>query len=68
MISCLLSSSLSSIIVMSEHEMKDALTKVAALVKSEEFKKASTEFVAKHCGAFGFDDENKLEYTAIHEE
>ena len=48
--------------------MRNALQRVAEVVQSTEFQRASAEFVDKNCDAFNFDEENRLEYTSMHQE
>ena len=44
------------------------IKELATILTGDKFRAAQTAFFEKHCNTFVDDDENKLEYTAIHKE
>jgi len=48
-------------------DVKEVLRKVAKVVGGDEFRQKSAAFLAEHSDVFSFDDENKLEYSQIHD-
>ena len=44
------------------------MIELSKILQSAEFKQQQGEFFAKHCETFTNEEENKLEYTAIHQE
>ena len=49
-------------------ELRACLLEVAEVLKSGDFKRANDGFLEAHCSKFDLVDENKLEYTRLHEQ
>lgn len=48
-------------------ELEVLLKKVAKVVTGDEFRSKSSAFLEKYCDEFSYEDENKLEYSQIHD-
>jgi hypothetical protein len=53
--------------VESDNRIEIVLNKLDALVTSDEFAAETASFLCEHCHVFTEDEENKLEYTSIHQ-
>jgi len=51
-----------------ERQVIDSLKRIGDVIKSDAFLEVSRKFVEQHKHVFEFTDENKLEYTALHEQ
>merc|ERR1719281_1474263 len=48
--------------------MESLLRQIDEIMSSDEFKTATSEFFRSHCFEFTDEDENRLEYTTIHQQ
>jgi DNA-binding transcriptional ArsR family regulator len=51
-----------------DSQMETILAKLDELVQGSHFREVTSEFFQKYCFEFSDDEENRLEYTAIHKE
>merc|ERR1719321_2644721 len=51
-----------------DSQMEAVLAKLDDLVQGSHFREVTSEFFQKYCFEFSDDEENRLEYTAIHKE
>eukprot|EP00906_Rhabdomonas_costata_P015969 RCo022886 len=51
---------------MASQGVQAALLEISNAIRSKEFKSLSEGYIAEHCTKFELEEENKLEYTALH--